>query len=243
MNITEYLIKTEFSKQGELRRSLLAAFYNFRIDGLTSFTIQQLSSVLETLGYARPNPSRLRANLKKSKMFVSIANSDRFRIHPATIETLDIEFPELSKKTEEIVSFNSVLPESLLQKDRAYIKSLIKQINASYENNIFDGCAVLMRRLLEILLILAYQELQIASLIQDSSGNFKLLNAIIDDAKINTKLGLSRNTRENLDGFRKLGNFSAHKIYYNADRKTIESAILDFKAAIEELLYKSGLRT
>ncbi len=121
--------------------------------------------------------------------------------------------------------------------------SLIKQINCSYENNIFDGCAVLMRRLLEILLILSYQEFGIDAAIKDASGNYKMLNPIIDNAVNNTSLGLSRNTKEHLDTFRKLGNFSAHKIYYNAKKKSIDQVMLDYRATIEELLYKSKLRT
>lgn len=243
MLLAEFFIKAEFSKQTELRRSLLLAFYNLRVSEISTFTTQQVCDWLEKNGYPRPNAGRLKSNLKKSRMFVSGGKNDYFKIHPSTIEALDTEFPDLATKTEDVISYDSVVPESLLQKDRAFVRSLIKQINSSFENNIFDGCAVLMRRLLEILLILAYQEAKLETEIQDGDGNFRLLNNIIDDAKTNKKLGLSRNTREHLETYRKLGNFSAHKIYYNANRKAIESTILDFKAVIEELLYKSGLRT
>src|SRR5690606_19553500 len=111
------------------------------------------------------------------------------------------------------------------------------------ENNIFDGCAVLMRRLLEICLILAYEKLAIEDEIKDSQGGYKLLNAIIDNAKLSKKLALSRNSKDSLEIFRSLGNFSAHKIYYNAHRKDVESRVLDYKALIEELFYKAELRT
>lgn len=238
----EFFTKAEFSKQTELRRSLLLAFYNLRVSEVTKFSTQEVCDWLEKSGYPRPNASRLKINFTKSRMFVSGGKTDCFKIHPATIEALDTEFPDLATKTEDVISYDSVVPESLLQKDRTFVRSLIKQINSSFENNIFDGCAVLMRRLLEILLILSYQEAELESEIQDGDGNFKLLNNIIDDAKTNKKLGLSRNTREHLETYRKLGNFSAHKIYYNANRKSIESTILDFKAVVEELLYKSGLR-
>lgn len=243
MLLTEFFAKTEFSKQTELRRSLLLAFYNLRINDVMSFTTQQLCDWLEKNGYPKPNAGRLKINIKKSRMFVSGGKNEYFKIHPSTIEALDTEFPDLATKTEDVISHDSVLPESLLQKERAFIRALIKQINSSFENNIFDGCAVLMRRLLEIMLILAYQEAKLEAEIQDGAGNFKMLNDIIDDAKTNKKLGLSRNTREHLETYRKLGNFSAHKIYYNANRKAIESTILDYKAVVEELLYKSGLRT
>lgn len=243
MTLAEYLEKSEFSKQTELRRTLLFSFYQLRNHNEASFTVTDIADNLVKLGYARPNTSRLVAALKKSRMFVSAGTPQTFKVHPSTVETLDAEFPDIQKKSEEVMSHDSVIPELLLQKDRAFIKSLIKQVNASYENNIFDGCAVLMRRLLEILLILSYQELKIESFIQDANGQFKQLNLIIDDAKSNKALALSRNTRESLDTFRKLGNFSAHKIYYNASRKSVDGIILDYRATIEELLYKSNLRT
>jgi hypothetical protein len=183
MLLTEYLLETEFSKQSEIRRSLLISFYNYRVNEIKSFTIKQISDWLVELGYAKPSSARLRNNLKKSKMFLASGNGDSFKIHPSTVETLDSEYPNLAKKTEEVISYDSIIPESLLQKERSFIKQLIKQINASYENNIFDGCAVLMRRLLEILLILSYQEAKIESSIQDRNGDFKQLSAIIDDAK------------------------------------------------------------
>lgn len=164
-------------------------------------------------------------------------------MHPASVETLDSEFPSLQKVSEETVSHGSVIEESLLQVERGFINSLIKQINASYENNIFDGCAVLMRRLLEILLILSYEELGIEARIKDALGNYKMLNPIIDDATTNSTLALSRNTKDHLDAYRKVGNFSAHKIYYNAKKKTLDQIILEYRATVEELLYKSKLRT
>jgi len=102
---------------------------------------------------------------------------------------------------------------------------------------------VLMRRLMEILLILSYEELKIESCIRNGNGDYKPLEAIITDAVGNSTLRLSRNSKEYLPIFRKLGNFSAHKIFYNADRKLIESNIIDFRATAEELLYKAGLRT
>lgn len=92
--------------------------------------------------------------------------------------------------------------------------SLAKQINASYEHNIFDGCAVLMRRLEEVLLILSYEHLGIETAIKDASGNYLLLESIVKNAEGNAKLGLSRNAKPSIETIRKLGNYSAHKVIY-----------------------------
>ena len=241
MTLNDFLTRSDFARQTELRRTLLLAFYELRSHETAAMTVAEVASKLAQLGFPRPNTSRLSAAIKRSRMFVS-AGPQAFKIHPVTVETLVAEFPEVGRKTEDVVHHDSVVAESLLHEKRAFISSLIRQINASYENNIFDGCAVLMRRLIEILLILAYQANHIESTIQDSDGAFKQLNSIIDDAKTNKTLAFSRNTKESLEKFRKLGNFSAHKIYYNAVRRSIEEEILDFRAVVEELLYKANLR-
>jgi hypothetical protein len=115
-------------------------------------------------------------------------------------------------------------------------------MNSAYEHNIFDGCAVLMRRLVEVLLILSYRHLGIEAEIQDADGNYVILDGIITNAVQNKKLGLSRNSRQHLDTYRKLGNFSAHKIEYICRREYIQPHIQDYRALSVELLHKSGIR-
>ena len=70
-----------------------------------------------------------------------------FRLHHNRIKALEAQFPRLSVKSQEVVDDGTILPASLYGGTRGYIESLAKQINRSYEENIFDGCAVLMRRL------------------------------------------------------------------------------------------------
>ena len=90
----------------------------------------------------------------------------------------------------------TILPPVLYEKTRGFIESLAKQINRSYEENIFDGCAVLMRRLEEVaLLIMSYEHSKIELAIKDASGNYVMLERIVTDAANNATLGLGRNTR------------------------------------------------
>lgn len=44
------------------------------------------------------------------------------------------------------------------------------------------------------------------------------------------------------DVFRQLGNFSAHKIQYNANRKDIDNVQLRYRVTIEDLLYAAGIK-
>ncbi|SHM76202.1 DUF4145 domain-containing protein [Gracilibacillus kekensis] len=211
--------------------------------GINEVSLDEICETFVELGLASPNKSRLKTKLNKSKLFVKGKRDNHYKLHASLYMALknDISIPSLSNFNE-IESFNSVLDKSSYINTRGYLERLAKQINASYENNIFDGCAVLMRRFLEILLIHTYEKYGIDSEIKDSSNNFKMLSDIIKNVKNNTTISLSRNTKECLDIFRELGNFSAHKIYFNARKNDIDHVMLNYRATIEELLYKSGIK-
>lgn len=242
MKLTSFLKKQDLNNKTQIEKVRLLAYYFLRKNNLDQFGISDVSEWFDSLSYPIPNSSRIRENIKKSRKFIRGSVSDSYRLHAREIDALDLELPELLTKSEEIIAPDLILPHSLYESTRGFVESISKQINASYDNNVFDGCAVLMRRLLEILLILSYENNGIENTIKDEKGNYIFLNKIMKDAVNNSTLSLSRNTKECLDKFRSLGNFSAHKIYYNAKRSDIENISLDFRAAIEELLYKSGIK-
>lgn len=137
----------------------------------------------------------------------------------------------------------TVIPTQLFDDVPQYIRSLCKQINASYENNLYDCTAVIMRRLLEVLLVLSYQNCDLESEIMDKSGNRHVtLDKMIKNAEQNPKLSLSSNTKKDMSLFKYLGNYSAHKIWYNCTQKDIQPNITKYRVIIEELLYKAGLK-
>ncbi len=137
----------------------------------------------------------------------------------------------------------TILPKSLFDNVPTNIQILCKQINASYENNLYDCAAVIMRKLLEGLLVLTYQNAGIESEIMSNNGNHHVsLDKIIKNAEQNKKIMLSANTKKDMALFKDLGNYSAHKIWYNCTQQDIEPHILKFRAIIEELMYKSGVK-
>lgn len=137
----------------------------------------------------------------------------------------------------------TILPDALYNGLQSNIQSLCKQINASYENNLFDCTAVIMRRLLESLLVLCYQNSGIEADIMDKSGLYHIsLDKMIKNAEQNTTLAFSANTRREMALFKDLGNYSAHKIWYNCTQQDIKPHILKYRTIIEELMYKSGTK-
>lgn len=142
-----------------------------------------------------------------------------------------------------VQQLGTILPDALYNGLQSNIQSLCKQINASYENNLFDCTAVIMRRLLESLLVLCYQNSGIEADIMDKSGLYHIsLDKMIKNAEQNTTLAFSANTRREMALFKDLGNYSAHKIWYNCTQQDIKPHILKYRTIIEELMYKSGVK-
>lgn len=227
----------------ELDRVRLIAFYLYSQKEQSEYSVSTITACLDELHLPKPNTSRLKTKIRESSSFLRGASSDSFKLHRKEIKLLESEYPQIIEKSESIVSEDTILPSSLMSNTRGFIESLSRQVNAAYQFNIFDGCAVLMRRLLEILLIMAHENQGIGSEIKNQDDIYLTLDNIIKNSKQSKKLSLSRDTKQTIDVFRELGNLSAHKIYYNARRNDIDQIKIKYRATIEELLYKAGLRT
>lgn len=169
-----------------------------------------------------------------------IRSSNGYKIERATEAQLKESLVQ-TEESEEVISDSSVLPEILFDNlRRPYLLRTVKQINASYEANLFDATALLMRRLLEILLIHAFQTAGLESEVQDPAGNFQPLKGLINKASSRPEITLSPSVARSMDQFRELGNLSAHLIHYNCRRDDIRHLRMDYRSVIEELLFHCG---
>lgn len=241
MNLEQFARKCDLVNKTEIEKVAFLSFFFHQTEGKLEFGHADIRDWFDSLNFTHPNTSRLTKSLSKSSLFTKGKTNNTFRLHVKQIDQFKATLIWLGDSSEEIVFVGEILPEAVFTKTRGYIEYLAKQINASYENNIFDGCAVLMRRLIEILLIHTYHHIEEEIKIKPAD-QYKDLSAIIKDAIANPKLNLSKGTKDCLDIFRELGNFSAHRIEYNCKRGDIKNIALDYRVAVEELLYKSGIR-
>ena len=141
----------------------------------------------------------------------------------------------------EEVYTDDIVPFELYKGTRQNIERIADQINKSFHFGIYDGAAVLMRRLIEMLLILAFKEHKRDTDIRGADRHYLPLHQIVDKAVQNKELDLTRNTKDYLDLFREKGNLSAHNPFHNSRRKDLELAQPKFRHIVEELLYKAGI--
>ncbi len=241
--LEKFAVECKLATLGEVPKACHLAFYYLKKQAVAEFTAGDCAKWLDSLNLPKPNTSRLADNLKKTPDTVNGSRSGTFRLHHTYIAQMDAKFPHLAEKSQDVVDHGTILPETLYTKTRGYIESLAKQINRSYEENIFDGCAVLMRRLEEVLLIMAYEHQGIANVIKDNAGHYVMLEAIVSNAAGNPTLNLGRNSRKSIEVFRELGNYSAHKITYICKREYIKEKIDEYRVLVDESLHKAALKT
>lgn len=186
--------------------------------------------------YAKLNVSRITSRITKSNMFLSGSTNKSFKLSSKKENELTSRILKLSDN-EEIESFESLLPINLFTElnQKKYIR-LVKQINATYENNLFDACALMMRRLLELLLIEYIESLHLQNLITNTDGDYIKFSVIINRVKSSSTISLTNKLYDDLHLFRKLGNLSAHKNMFYLRKNDISKNELCFRVLVEELL-------
>ena len=241
MTNKQFAATVKLTDNTEAQKAILVAFYLLKIKDTSAVPLSELCKAMSDFGLGNPNSSRLRKNSTFAKAF-SKADGDNIKLRLKTVECLELQYPEVSTKSEEIITDDFVLPDILFVKTRGYLLTVAKQINASYQHNIFDGCAMLMRRLVEMLIILVYKHDKRESEIVDKGGGFQALSYLINYSLSNDVLKLSKDSEGTLDEFRQLGNYSAHGLEYNCRKSDLEKVRLKFRACVEELLYRSGVK-
>jgi len=139
-------------------------------------------------------------------------------------------------------STNFIPPSILDDSKRVYIVAIGRQLNGCYQNGWRDASMVMMRRLLEIVIIEAFEKKGIAHKITGADGNYFHLTQLVDLACAEQELPLSRNTKRALPKLKELGHLSAHGRYFTARPDDVEKVQSDFRIAIEELLHHAGLQ-
>lgn len=242
MDILMFITETNFQDETQVEQANLLLYYAYKENGATLFDQKTIKQLFSDAGKSQKlNSSRIIKNLKKNE-YIRMAEGDKtkFEFVPINLQRLTKKYERLWLGLQYIESNSEIINEERYCGKREAITKLIKQINCCYAQHCFDACAVLMRRLFEILLILTFQNQGIDDQIKDKFGSYRMLEAIVKCAQGSTDLKLSRN-KNKYDVFRNLGNYSAHNVYYVCTEKEIDDIRLDYKAMMDELFEKAGL--
>lgn len=137
-----------------------------------------------------------------------------------------------------------IIPHTLVANTRGYIAKIVHQINASYTATCYDGCAVMIRRLIEVLIIEAFEHHKLRKKILDANGDYLYLADLIKAVVKEPTWQLNKPTRKAFGKkqFKAIGDLSAHSRNYNAQRQYIDELVQDLRVLTEDLLYIADLR-
>lgn len=136
----------------------------------------------------------------------------------------------------------SIVPLSVVRNSRSYIERIVYQVNGCYDSGWYDACVVMIRRLIETLLIEAYENGGISEKIKSPSGDFLPLKEIVSAALNESSFNLARGVRRALPRLKTLGDKSAHSRRFNAHQRDLEQVASDVRDTVQELIYVSGLK-
>jgi hypothetical protein len=137
---------------------------------------------------------------------------------------------------------NELFPLAMITKtQRSYLVTVAKQMNGCFREGWFDGCAVMMRRLVEIAIIEAFEHRKIENRIKDGNGNYYQLTELVDRTLEEPALRLSRNAKTELPKLRNIGHRSAHGRYFTAQKSDIAKIEDGVRIVVQELLMHADL--
>jgi hypothetical protein len=137
---------------------------------------------------------------------------------------------------------DGLFPLSILnQAKRGYLVTIGRQMNGCFSQGWYDASAVMMRKLLEIAIIEAFEAKGVSLKIKNASGDYFQLTDLVNAAMKESTWTLSRNCRKSLPLLRDSGHNSAHGRYYHARREDVEALRPACRIVIEELLHHAGL--
>ena len=208
-------------------------------DKTQDISVKEIASIFEAAGYPKQNSNRLKAAISKDKRTTKTKN-DHYRINVKSRIKMDkvylpyAEFIPVKKSS-------SVVPLDLYTGTRVYIEKIVLQLNSSFDQGLYDCTAVMCRRLLETLIIEVYEASKKSDMLEGSDGNFFMFSGLKNIIENDPEIELSRNTKQGLNDFKKLGDLSAHSRRFNARRNDIDRVRDGIRVAGEELLHLAKL--
>jgi hypothetical protein len=217
----------------ELEICLAISWYIGLIDELKSVSLVRVIEAIEQFGVRHGiNRSRLSSNIIKSRV-ASLRNGE--------VSLTLLQRNAFAAKYSSFFEPRAVqIEDSILQLNdfihaRNYVREIAKQVNGSHQFLFFDACAVMMRRLAEVLIIDAYEAKGLRDKILEKN-NYMMLSGLVGCLLSGIDFKLSRNAPKWLDRLKELGDNAAHSRTYITKSLDIDDFKGSFRNLISELI-------
>ena len=206
-------------------------------------TAGQLTKVLGDYHIGTPNQTVLAEAIRNTKL----ANESRsgFMLKPGSRKVIRDWFPDLEGVQPAIEHISGYLPEPVWRSTRGYIEEICRELNGSFHHAYYNAAAVMLRRLLETLIIEAYEHLNRETEIKDGGGNYLMLGELAERAcgeKGHKGVNLGRDSKNALKEARNVGNWSAHARRFLAHAGDLTKFQAGLRLLVQELIQITNLQ-
>jgi hypothetical protein len=137
---------------------------------------------------------------------------------------------------------DTLLPLSIVEGTRGYIDQIARQAAGCYDQQWYDACSVMVRRLVETLIIECYEHYHVEQKVKDNKGDFVRLEELVGRFLNEPSWNVSRNVKRGLHQIKTMGDLSAHNRRYVAKKGDIDNWRTELRVAVEELVSIAGFK-
>lgn len=237
--------RSEFAKKiadlelDHVGRAIAFLWYYRQTQEYDERSASELAKDLSDEHFPSPNITRLNESLKRNKYTIKGKQQNTFQLDIRKIPELDAEYNKLLKIKTYTPSDN-IIPSDWVKGTRLYLEKLVHQINSAYELGLFDCCAVMCRRLMELLIIEVYISSNRQHEIQNNKI-FYMLDKLISYICADKNITLSRNSLKTMLAMKDIGDTAAHDRFYVTESGDIDEIKPKYRRLIQELLTLSKI--
>ncbi|HSI34757.1 MAG: hypothetical protein ACAI43_13035 [Phycisphaerae bacterium] len=201
----------------------------------------QLGKIIREAGLGNPNSTILGESVKRTGMVIATSAGYRLKML-ARSQIRAWLMPILGDTKPEVDQDLGYLPKAVWANTKDYIENVCVQMNGCYQFGFYDAASVMMRRLVETLIIEAYETLGRAAEIKDGGGNYHMLKELVNRATGANPVGVGRDAKDALSKIKEMGDRSAHNRRYNCVRADMDKVQSGVRVVVDELINIAALR-
>lgn len=228
------------------KKAVAILWYHDHKTSDTAMTAGALTKIMSDHHVGTPNQTKLAEAIRKTKLCNE--NGKGFALKPGSRKVIREWLPpNIDGLQPEMNHAEGYLPEAVWSNTRGYIESVCKQLNGCFKAAYYDAASVMLRRLLETLIIEAYEHLKRESEIKDNggTGNYYMLKELVARANgvsPHTGLNLGRDAKKTLEDVKARGDKSAHNRRYNAVQADLTEVRDGVRTTVQELIQIASLK-
>lgn len=203
-------------------------------EGIVAKDIETCFEEIRTTKYSNI-PQYLKNNTKKLKGKAPkfILQKGKYHLERSKKNEIDL----LMNAPRVPIATSNYFPLELFSNTRGYLKTISQQAASCYDQGLYDACSVMTRKILEILIIEAFERYNISNKVKNNSDNFYYLSDLIEIFKAETSWNIGRNAKNSIPSLKKVGDLSAHNRRYIARKVDLDKLKDDLRIVLEELIH------